>query len=88
MEIAYSKFGKMSNVLSLNAQIYHLKLCICTFYEQNITKKLTLKKFLRKLILGSVRIDDFCVYSRFSKLTKNSEEDGNGYPKKRFGSET
>jgi hypothetical protein len=59
VKIAYSKICKISNVLSANAQIYHLKLCACTFCEQNITKKLTYRQSSRKLIIGSVEIDHF-----------------------------
>ena len=73
----------MSNVLTLNAQIYISKMCICTFYEQNITEKLTYKQSFRKLMIGSVEIDHFRAVFGFQ-----SEEDGNGNPEKRFGSKT
>ena len=59
MKIAYSKKREMSNVLSLNAQIRTNKMCICTFCEQNISKKLTWKQNGSKLMVGSVKNDHF-----------------------------
>ena len=38
-------------------------MCICTNYEQNITKKLTQKIVSRTLIIGSVRTENFVEFS-------------------------
>ena len=89
VKIAYSTKWKMSNVLPSNAQIYIAKICICTFYEQNITKKLTEKKLSRKLIIESMEIDDFYVFFDFrngQKIARRMEMDTlNSVPAARLG---